>query len=61
MLFLEKHAVIWANINLLIWHTETRHQLLGLVHVFMYFMRLREDIVDQVHEIIIVIIGEEIL
>jgi hypothetical protein len=61
MLFPEKHAVVWADINLLIFENESRHHFLGLVHVFSHFMRLWKDITDQFHEIIVAIIGEEIL
>jgi hypothetical protein len=60
MPFLEKHAVVWADINLLIFQTKSRHQFLGLVHVFSYFMRLQKDIADQFHEFVVAIVGEEI-
>jgi hypothetical protein len=42
----QTHAVIWAGINLLIFHTESRQQFLELVHVFRHFMRLQKDITD---------------
>ena len=61
MLFPEKHAVVWANFNLLIFQIESRHYFLGLVHVFRHFVRLRKDIIDQFHAIVVAIIGEEIL
>jgi hypothetical protein len=61
MLFLEKHAVVWTDVNLLIFQTESRHQFHGRVHVFRHFMRLRKDIADRFHKIVIAIIGEEIL
>jgi hypothetical protein len=61
MLFLEKHAVVWVDVNLLIFQTESRHHFLELVHVLRHFVRLRKHIADQFHEIIVVIIGEEIL
>jgi hypothetical protein len=34
---------------------------LGLVHVFGHFMGLQKDITNQFNEIIVIIIGEEIL
>jgi hypothetical protein len=61
MLFLEKHAVVWAYVNLFIFQTESRHHFLGLVHVFRHFVRLQKDIADQFHKIVVAIIGEEIL
>jgi hypothetical protein len=61
MLFLGKHVVVWANVNLLIFQTESRHHFLELVHVLRHFVRLWKDIVDQFHEIVVAIIGEEIL
>jgi hypothetical protein len=57
MLFLEKHEVVGADVNLLIFQTESRHQFSRLVHVFRHFMRLQKDIADQFHEIIVAIIG----
>jgi hypothetical protein len=59
MLFPEKHAVVWTDVNLLIFQTESRHHFLGLVHVFRYFVRLQKDIVDQFHEIIVAIVREK--
>jgi hypothetical protein len=61
MLFLDKQAVVWADINLLIFQTESRHHFLRLVHVLRHFVRLQKDIADQFHEIIVAIVGEEIL
>jgi hypothetical protein len=61
MLFPEKHAVVWVDINLLIFQTESRHHFLGLVHVVRHFVRFWKDIADQFHMIIIAIVGEEIL
>jgi hypothetical protein len=60
MLFLEKHVVLWADVNL-IFQTESRHHFLGLVHVFRHFMRLQKDITDKFQEIVVAIIGEKIL
>jgi hypothetical protein len=61
MFFPEKHAVVWADVNLLIFQTESIHHFLRLVRVLRHFVRLRKDIVDQFHEIVVTIIGEEIL
>jgi hypothetical protein len=61
MLFLEKHVVVWADVNLLIFQTKSRHHFLGLVHVLRHFVRLWKDITDQFHKIIVAIVGEEIL
>jgi hypothetical protein len=61
MLFPKRHAVFWADVNLLIFQTESRHHFLGLVRVLKQFVRLQKDTVDQFQEIIVAIIGEEIL
>jgi hypothetical protein len=61
MLSSEKHAVVWVDVNLLIFQTESRHHFLGLAHVLRHFMRFQKDIADQFHEIVIAIVGEEIL
>jgi hypothetical protein len=37
------------------------HHFLGLVHVLRNFVRLQKDIADQFHEIVVAIIGKEIL
>jgi hypothetical protein len=59
MLFLEKHAVVWTDVNLLIFQIESRHHFLGLIHVLRHFVRLQKDIADQFHEIIVAIVGEK--
>jgi hypothetical protein len=59
MLFSEKHAVVWIDVNLLIFQTESKHYFLRLVHVLRHFVRLQKDIADQFHEIIVAIIGEK--
>jgi hypothetical protein len=59
MLFSEKHAVVWADVNLLIFQNESRHHFLRLVHVLRHVVRLQKDIADQFYEIIVVIIGEK--
>jgi hypothetical protein len=61
MLLPEKHAVVWVDVNLLIFQTESRHHFFGRLHVLRHFVRLWKDIIDQFHEIVVVIIGEEIL
>jgi hypothetical protein len=61
MLFPKKHAVLWTDVNLLIFQTESRHHFIGLVHVLRHFVGLRKDITDQFHEIVVAIVGEEIL
>jgi hypothetical protein len=61
MLFLEKHAIVWAHINLLIFHTKTRKHFLGLIDIFRRFTRLQKDIANQFDEIVLTIIGEELL
>jgi hypothetical protein len=61
MLFPKKYAVIWADVNLLIFQTESRYHFLELVQVLRHFVRLQKDIADQFHEIVVANIGEEIL
>jgi hypothetical protein len=61
MVLPEKHAVVYADVNLLIFQIESIHHFLGLIHVLRHFVRLRKDIIDQFYEIIVAIIEEKIL
>jgi hypothetical protein len=55
-MFLPKeNAVVLANINLLILHTETFKQFLGLVYVFGYLVTRRENLSNQIHELLVTI------
>ena len=38
VLLLEQHAIIFANINLLIFHPKSCHHLLGLIHVLRHLI-----------------------
>jgi hypothetical protein len=44
----EKHTIIVTDINFFVFHTETREQLLGLVHVLWHLVILWKYITDQV-------------
>jgi hypothetical protein len=57
----EKHAVVRADVSLLIFQSESRHHFHRLVDVLRQFVRLQKVIDDQFQEIIVVIVGEEIL
>jgi hypothetical protein len=59
MLFSEKHAIVSADLNLLIFQNESRYYFVGLVHVFRHFVMLRKDNADQFHTIVVAIIGEK--
>jgi hypothetical protein len=55
-MFLPKeHAVVLANINLLILHTKTFKQFLGLVHVFGHLVTHRKNLTNQIHELLVTI------
>jgi hypothetical protein len=54
--------MLWSHINLLIFISRlARKHFLGLVDVFKLFMGLHKDISNQFYEIVVTIIGEEIL
>jgi hypothetical protein len=60
MLFPNKNAIVWVDVNLLIFQTNSKHHFLGLLHVLRHFVRLRKDITDKFHQFIVAIVGEEI-
>jgi hypothetical protein len=47
----KKHTVVLANINLLILHTKTFKQFLGLVHVFGHLVTRRKNLANQIHKL----------
>jgi hypothetical protein len=58
-MFLPKeHAVVLANINLLILHTKTFKQFLGLIHVFGHLVTRRKNLANQIHELFVTISKE---
>jgi hypothetical protein len=61
MLLLEQHAVIFASINLLIVHAETSHDLLAVVQVLQHVMVRWDEINNQIHNIIVTVVGEAVL
>jgi hypothetical protein len=55
MFFPKEHAIILANINLLILHTKSFRQFLGLVHVFGHLVTRRENLANQIHELLVTV------
>jgi hypothetical protein len=56
VLLLEQHTILFAHINLLIVQTETRHNLFTLVQVFWHVMHRRDEINNQLDDIIVALI-----
>jgi hypothetical protein len=56
MLLLEQHVILFAHINLLVVHTETRHNLFRLVQVFQHVMLRRDEINNQLDDVVVVLI-----
>jgi hypothetical protein len=52
----EQHAILFAHINLLIVHTETGHNLFRLVQIFRHVMLRRDEINNQLDDIIVALI-----
>jgi hypothetical protein len=61
MILLEQHAVIFTSINLLVVHAETSHDLLAVVQVLRHVMVQRDEINNQLHNIIVIVVGEAVL
>jgi hypothetical protein len=61
MLLPEQHAVIFASINLLVVHDETSHDLLAVVLVLRHVMVRCDEINNQLHNIIVTVVGEAVL
>jgi hypothetical protein len=55
-LHLEKHTFIVIDIDLFVVYTETREQLLGLVHVLCHLVILRKYITDQVQKQLVAVV-----
>jgi hypothetical protein len=58
VLLLEQYAILFADINLLIVHTETGHNLFRLVQVFRHVMLYRDEINNQLDDIVVTLIRE---
>jgi hypothetical protein len=54
----EQHAILFTHNNLLIVYTETRHNLFRLVQVFWHVMLHRDEINNQLDDIIVALIRE---
>jgi hypothetical protein len=52
----EQHAILFTHINLLVVHTKTRHNLFRLVQVFRHVMLHRDEINNQLDDIIVALI-----
>jgi hypothetical protein len=57
----EQHAILFPHINLLIVRTETGHNLFRLVQVFRHVMLHRDEINNQLDDIIVALIREVVL
>jgi hypothetical protein len=55
-LLLEKHTVIVTYIDFFVVHTDTREQLLGLVHVLWHLVILQKYIIDQVQKLLVAVV-----
>jgi hypothetical protein len=55
-LLLEKHIVVVIDIDFFVVHTETRLQLLGLIHVLWHLVILRKYITDQVQKLLVAVV-----
>jgi hypothetical protein len=51
VLLLEQHVIPFAHINLLVVHTETRHNLFRLVTLYRHVMLYRDEINNQLDDI----------
>jgi hypothetical protein len=58
VLLLEQHAILFAHIKLLVVHTETGHNLFRLVQVFRHVMLRRDEINNQLDDIVVALIRE---
>jgi hypothetical protein len=58
VLLSEQHAVLFAHINLLVVHTKTDNNLLRLVQVFRHVVLHSDEINNQLHDIVVVLIRE---
>jgi hypothetical protein len=61
VLLLEQHTILFARINLLIVHTETENHLFRLVQVFRHVMHRRDEINNQLDDIVVALIREAVL
>jgi hypothetical protein len=52
----KQYAISFSHINLLVVHSETRHNLLALVYVFRHVMLHWDEINNQLHNIIVALI-----
>jgi hypothetical protein len=57
----EQHAILFTHNNLLIVYTETGHNLFRLVQVFWHVMLHRDEINNQLDDIIVALIREVVL
>jgi hypothetical protein len=61
VLLSEQHTILFAHINLLVVHTETEHNHFRLVQVFRHVMLHRDEINNQLDDIIVALIREVVL
>jgi hypothetical protein len=57
----EQHTILFAHINLHVVHTETGHNLFRLVQVFRHVMLRRDEINNQLDDIVVALILEVVL
>jgi hypothetical protein len=61
VLLLKQYAILFTHINLLVLHTKTGHNLFRLVQVFLHVMLRRDEINNQLDDIVVAPIQEVIL
>jgi hypothetical protein len=61
VLLSEQHVILFTHINLLVVHTETGHNLFRLIQVFRYVMLRRDEINNQLDDIVVPLIREVVL
>jgi hypothetical protein len=52
----EQHAILFTHINILVVHTETKHNLFRLVQVFRHVMLRQDEINNQLDDIVVALI-----
>jgi hypothetical protein len=57
----EQHAILFVHINLFILHTETEHNLFRLVQIFWHVILHRDEINNQLDDIVVALIQEVVL
>jgi hypothetical protein len=57
----KQHAILFTHTNLLVLHTEIGHNLFRLVQVFRHVMFCRDEIINQLDDMVVAPIQEVVL